>query len=274
MAINKLYTYKSEQQIWRILLTDSDQFVIETRDAATKEVFFNCIDAYTGKTVFRDYQFSEKSWIGIEAVYKDVIFFHKYAQPDLPGHKEIICFETASQKILWTNNSLTFMFVYNGQAAASVETFEGRRFYLLDYKTGMITADLGENPLQINRMKNMAEEEKDYSQYKFTDKISKETIKNLEGAGALKDLLRNLDIVEDVEYTSYKDYLLVNFHQRENGNNLRNRFAAVDLISNEVVFEETLNSNSKVITPDSFFVYRDILILLREKDQIIICRFE
>lgn len=274
MKIKKLYTYKSEQQIWRILLTGAEQFIIETRDPDSREVFFNCIDIETGKPLFKDYQFEEKSWIGIEVIYKDVIFFHKYAKPDMPGHKEIICFDIASQKVLWSNDRLAFLFVYNDQVISSVNTFEGWHFYALDYRTGEVVADYGENAAQINQMRNLAEDEKDFSLYKFPDKITKDLIRKIDGKTVIKDLILNLDIIEDVEYTSYEDLFLMNYHHRDAGNFLRNKFAAVDLEKNKIIFEEVLNNDAKAYAPDCFFIHKNILILLKDKNQIIICRIE
>ncbi len=274
MKIKKLYTYNSGKQIWRILLTGANQFVVETRNMENKEVFFSCIDIETGRPAFSDFQFDEKSWIGIEAVYKDVILFHKYAKPDMPGHKEIICFDIASQKILWQEDKLTFLFVYNDQIVGSVNTFEGWHFYGLDYKTGAIVADYGENAQQINQMRAIAESEKDYSDYKFPERITKDIIRNLEGDTVIKDIILGLDIFGDVEYNSLDDLYVMNYHYRDKGNITRNKFAAIDLSKNKVIFEEILNKETKVIVPDCFFIYKNILILLKEKNEIIVCRIE
>lgn len=274
MKIKKLYTYKSEQQIWRILLTDFNWFVVETRDVDSREVFFNCVDIETGKPLFKDFQFDEKSWIGIETIHKDVIFFHKYGKPDMPRHKEIICFEMSTQKILWRNEFLTYLFVYNNQVVASVENFEGMHFYALDYRTGEVVADYGENALQINQLRNLADEEKDYSLYKFPDRLTKDLIRQIEGDTVIKDVVLNLDISGDVEYTSYNDLFLMNYHRRIKGGILKNQFTAIDLEKNKIIFEEILNPETEKIIPDCFFVYSNILFLLKEKNQIIICRIE
>lgn len=274
MKIKKLYTYTSQKQIWRILLTGENQFVIETRDMITRDVFFSCIDIAAGKPLLSDFQFEEKSWIGIEAVYKDVILFHKYAKPDMPGHKEIICFDIATQKILWQEEKLSFLFVYNDQVVSSVNTFEGWHFYALDYKTGEMVADYGENAQLINQMRAVAESEKDYSDYKFPERITKDIIRNLEGDTVIKDIILGIDILGDVEYTSLEDLYVMNYHHRDKGNITRNKFAAIDLSKNKVIFEEILNSDTKAIVPDCFFIYKNYLILLKEKNQIIVCRIE
>ncbi len=274
MKIKKLYTYETKQHVWRILLTDAGQFVIETRDIETKEVFFNCIDIETGKPLFKDYQPEEKYWVGIETIYKDVIFFHKYAKPDLPGHKEIFCFDIAAQKILWKQGAYTFLFVYNDQVICAADTFEGWHFYALDYKTGEVVTDYGENAAQINSLRNLAEDEKDYSLYKFPEKITKEIIKKIEEETVIKDTLRSLDIIGDVEYTYYEDLFLMNYHYKIAGGLMQNKFTAVDLERNKIIFNEILNSEAKAFVPDTFFVHRNILILLKERNQIIICRIE
>lgn len=274
MKIKNLYTYKSEQNIWRILLTDADQFVIETRDINSKEVFFNCIDIETGKNVFKDFQLEDKYWVGIETIYKDVIYFHKYAKPDLPGHKEIFCFDIATQKILWNQDSLTFLFVYNDIVMSASNTFEGWHFYALDYKTGEVITDYGTNAAQINALKNIADDEKDYSLYKFPEKITKDIIKKIDEDTVIKEIISNLDIAGDIEYAYYNDLFLMNYHYKIPGGFLQNKFAAVDLEKNQIIFTEILNSEAKAFAPDAFFVYRNILILLKERDQIIICRIE
>lgn len=273
MNIKKIYNYKSDQQIWRLLIAGADRLVIETRDVDSKEVFFNCIEIETGKSRFKDLQFEEKFWIGIEVVYKDVVFFHKYAKPDMPGHKEIICFDIETQKILWTQDKLSFLFVYNDQVIASADTFEGWHFYAFDYKTGRLITDYGENAQIINQLRKSSEEENDYSLYKFPGKITKDTIRLLEGDTVIKDRVLNLDIVGDVEYTYYEDLFLMNYHYRKAGT-LINQFTAVDMDRNKIIFDETLNSAAKAFVPDSFFVYKDFLILLKEKNQAIVCRIK
>ena len=78
--ISKTYSFTNKKQIWRLLLTKSDKLIIETRDTENKEVFFTCLDAFTGEPVFKNLQMDEKFWIGIETTYKDIIFFHKCNQ--------------------------------------------------------------------------------------------------------------------------------------------------------------------------------------------------
>ena len=108
MRLKKSFSFSDKNQIWRLLISNTDKLVIETRNTEAKEVFFHCIDFEKGKVLFNNFQFDEKFWIGIEAIQKDKIFFHKFAKPNMPDHKKIICYDIIQQKILWQNDELTF----------------------------------------------------------------------------------------------------------------------------------------------------------------------
>ena len=94
-----------------MLPTSTGKLIIEERDIENKEVFFNCIDISTGERIFSDFQLDEKFWVGIEAIDEDVIYFHKFMKPDMPGHQGIIAFDINSESILWENSEYSFLFV-------------------------------------------------------------------------------------------------------------------------------------------------------------------
>ena len=101
MKAKKYYKVDYPNQIWRLLISDKDKLIIETRNPETKEAFFNCFDINNKKVLFDNFQLEEKYYVGIETVHNEIIYFHKFPKPDLPNHKEIIAFDINSQKILW-----------------------------------------------------------------------------------------------------------------------------------------------------------------------------
>jgi hypothetical protein len=136
MNIKKLYSYSNKKQIWRLLPTDTNKLIIEERDLDKKQVFFNCLQSDTGIKIFKNFQLDEKFWIGIETIYKDVIFFHKFTKPDMPAHKGIIVFDINNQKILWQNDELNFLFVSDDKLFCFQQNFENQNYSSLDFKTG------------------------------------------------------------------------------------------------------------------------------------------
>lgn len=274
MKVKKLYSFSDGNQVWRILLSGSEKFLFETRDTDKKQAYFHSYEIFTGKSIFKNFQPEEKYWIGIEAVHNDIIYFHKFTKPDMPGHKTIIAVDINTQKILWQNDSYTFMFIYDDKVYGFIEKFEGKSYIALDYKSGEIIEDLGDNQTEIIRIKNLADEASDYSDYLFPEIFNK-TFETRSGVvSAIENEVNKIEITGNIEYTIYEKMLLMNFHFKEKADRLQNIFVVVDLNTGEKIFSEILNSNVNAVAPDSFFVFKNILVLLHEKERILIYKLE
>ena len=275
MDFNKHFKFSDGNQIWRLLITDSDKLVIETRDTDKKEVFFSCVDLQTGKELFKKFQFEEKYWIGIEKIHDDIIFFHRFVKPDLPGHREIIAFDINTQKILWQTMEFTFLFIYKDKLYASKELFEGNKFFILDYKSGEIVSELETDANDLTRLKNLAEEETDYGDYVFTENFDEknsyidDSIKEI-----IKSRLGNSEYSGNIEFAVIKDLLLFNFHAKTGEDNLTNKFYATDITTGEEKYSAILNTNTNAYAPDSFFCYKNYGIVLKEKQEVEVFKIE
>ena len=273
MNITKLYSYKSPGQIWRILISDSDKLILETRDTNTKEVFYHCFKLESGEKYFSDLQLEEKFWLGIETVYKEIIFFHKFPKPDLPRHKQIIAYDIASEKILWTNTDLSFLFIHHDLVYGFQQGFEERYFYALDFLSGGIIKDFGNDFKTINTLRKQAEEEKDWNEYIYP-KVFTNDENDTRISGAIQAQTKNLAIEGEVEYNLYQDLLLFNYHSKVFEGSFVNKFSAVDLKIGKIILSEVLNANAAVLFTDSFFVYQNFLFLLREKNEVVVYRLD
>ena len=274
MKIENLYTFKNEKQIWRLLLTTSDKLLIETRDTDNKEVFFSCLDANTGKPIFENFQLDEIFWIGIETTYKEVIFFHKFAKPDMPGHKEIIALDLNTQKILWQTDEYAFLFIYDEKVYSFKQLFEGQKFFSLNYKTGELIEELESDYSRIDDLSGKSEIENHYDDYIFPLKYSDEFIDNEEIRNIINEKTSGAKVTGDVEYNIYENLLLMNFHNKVLEGTLENKFWAVDIKSKNELFEVILNSDANAFVPDSFFIYKNLLFLLKGKKEVVVCRIE
>ena len=271
MKIKKLYTFKNEKQIWRLLLTSSDKLLIETRDTENKEVHFSCLDAFTGKPIFENLQLEEKFWIGIETTYKDIIFFHKFAKPDMPGHKEIIAFDINTQKILWQTNEYAFLFIYNNHVYCFKQLFEGQKFFALDYKTGQLVEELESDYEEIDHLSSQSEIENHYDDYLFPIQFSEEYVESEAVREIIKDKTKGTQLTGDVEYNIYENILLMNFHNKVSEGSLINNFFAINIENKEELYNIVLNSDANAFVPDSFFVYKNLLFLLKGKKEVLVC---
>ncbi len=262
MEIKKKYGYNNGNNIWRILITDSDKIILETRETDSKEVFFTCLDFNSGEILFDKMQLEEKYWVGIEAIKNDIIFFHKYATPDMPGHKQLIAYSINEKKVIWQSDEYVFLFYYQDKIYGYREAFEGRNFYTVNPFTGEFIEDLGNDANSINTIREIARQEEDYSNYIFTNKIYEDE----EAESLLASRVNASEVSGDAEFIDYKGHLFLNYHKKlPDGKKLRNEFVIINKENGKPVFELTLNKEANHYAPDSFFIYKDKLITVIEK---------
>jgi len=271
--MKKIYSHKNKNQIWRILISNTDKLILETRNINTKEVFYCCFKLNTGKKIFSGLQLEEKYWIGIETVYNDIIFFHKFPKPDLPGHKEIIAFDINEQKVIWSNKETAFLFIYNNKVYGFKQGFEERFFYAFELMTGELAEDLGTDFKTVNKLKSLADKQQNWELYLYPEVFHKgETNNDIEKL-ILKQT-NDLDIVGEVEYNICQNILFFNYHILLTDNTYINKFFAEDLNTGKIILSEVLNKESKSLFTDSFFIYKDLLFLLKEKNEIEVYRLK
>ncbi|HCY74536.1 MAG TPA: hypothetical protein DHV28_01325 [Ignavibacteriales bacterium] len=270
MKLKKLYKHNNKKQIWRILPTTNNKIVLEERDAKTKDVFFSCLDIESGKKIFKDFQLEEKNWIGIESIYKDIIFFHTYGKPDMPAHKSIIAFDILSKSILWQNDSYVFSFVYEEKLYCYQQRFESRVFFALDCLTGIVVEDFGSDVSAINKMKEKVDEDFWKQNYLFPEYFKRnDSVIDVHQKYIQKVLDENV-IKGEVSYLKISDLLLFNFHEVSKTNTYTNIFTAVDLTKNKILLSETLDKNLINLMPESFFVKDNFLFLIVDKTKLFV----
>jgi hypothetical protein len=268
MKLKKHFTFKSKHQVWRILISESDKLIIEVRDTLNRQAFFNCYYLNSGKKIFESFQLEEKFWIGIESIYNDIIFFHKFSKPDMPGHKQIIAFDINEQKVLWENENFIFSFIQNSNVFCYSDGFDGRYYAALNHQTGEKIMDFGINNPEINTLQKQAELEDRSDHYVFPNKFIEGSCDE-KASKIINNTIINLDIVGDVEYNIYKDLLLFNFHSKVL-NSIINKFYAVCLSSNKILFSDIISSKLNAFVPDTFFVYKEFLIMLKERNGVLV----
>lgn len=252
MKIKKLYKYDCGRQIFRLIPTDSDKIVIEERDREMKEVFFSCLDIHTGKKIFTDLQFDEKYWIGIEKIYKDVIFFHKFERPDLPNHKGIVAFDIKSQTTLWENQN-KFISAGDDKVVLMSNEYGITKLLFVDYLSGEVESDTTE-------ILNIQPHKEDYGSYSYSHRISQEEFYNTIPPD-IKKRITEYVIKDYINFVSRNKTSLFSFHYINNEGKLNNIFFAVDDVGT-ILLQETLNTGLEKIEPETFFIKDDLLFLL------------
>ncbi|HEX9252045.1 MAG TPA: DUF4905 domain-containing protein [Ignavibacteriaceae bacterium] len=270
MKLKKLYKHDNGKQIWRILPTDNNKVILEEREINTKEVFFSCLEVESGKKIFKNYQLDEKNWIGIESIYNDIIFFHSYGKPDMPAHKSIIAFDINSQSILWQNDNYVFSFVYADKVYCFQQRFESKVFFALDYLTGNVIEDFGNDVSVINQLKEQYDAKFWEQNYLFPEYFNRSGQAEKDYQKYLQKVLTDKVIKGEVSYLLIDDLLMYNYHEVNKTNTLNNEFAVIDLTKNKILLKETLDKNLVNLMPESFFVKDNFLFLIVDKTKLLV----
>lgn len=269
MKLKKVIKFKDGNQVFRILVSGNDRLVIETRNTDSKEAYYHSVDLNTGKKLLAGFQLDEKFWIGIEKIIDDVIIFHKYAKPDMPGHNGIIVVGINEKKILWQNDNAEFIAAGNEKVYCARRSFGLTEFAALDLFSGEELEVLGRDVKIIEKLMSDSEAEEDYSDYLFPEKYSGDKIDE-EIESIILSYTGDLDISGDIEYIKSGTMLISNFHFRVSSDKLANRLIAVDLNSKKELLNMVLNSEAVMFVPDSFFIYKNSIILLKEKKEVFV----
>ena len=270
MKLKKLYKHYNGKQIWRILPTSSSKVVIEEREIETKEVFFSCLEINSGEKLFNEFQFDEKNWIGIESIYKDIIFFHAYRKPDMPAHKSIIAFDIHSKSVLWQNDDYVFSFINDDKVFCYQQRFESRVFFALDYLTGNAVDDFGSDTAKLQQPREEADNEFENQNYLFPEYFRHTNVVSEEFQKHLQQFLTNNVIKGDISYLKVVDLLMYSYHQVSKNNTLDNIFASFDLRKNKILLKVTLDKNLVNLIPESFFVKDNFLFLIVDKTKLFV----
>ena len=268
MKLKKKYVHNNNRQIFRLISSDNDKLIIEERNIEKKQAYFNCLNIYTGKKVFKNLQFNEKFWIGIETVYNDVILFHKFRKPDMPHHRGILAFDIESQKTIWEDVNNTFLFIKDNKVFTFQQQFEQREYFALDFYTGKVVNELGSDSDSINLLRDEIFASEDFSSYNFPGSFGIENGVDRRVVVVLKQLREKHVITGKIEYVLKEQLLMFNFHRIESDNSLNNSFKAVDLSNGKYILEKVLNFRANAFVPDSFFLKDNILFLLIERTKL------
>jgi len=260
--IETYLTHRHNKQIWRILISQTDKLVIEERDPKTKEVFFSCYDLVTKTKYFSNFQFEEKSWIGIESVEDNLIIFHFYLKPDMPQHKGFFVYDIKQKKIIWKNEALTYFFSDNKKIIAFQQQFEGRFYVEIDLRSGEAIRNLGEDYAQVNSLKLQAQEAKSYEDYLFPEVFN--PLQEDSQYDCIRNSVSNFSFSGQVEYLQSGKFFYFTFHEKED-EKFTQHFYICETANGSLFFSDVLNKNIPNYAADSFFVYKNFLFLIKEK---------
>jgi len=270
MKLKKKYRFDNSRQIWRIIPTGDGKLFIEEREPEKKQVYFHCLSMDSGKKILSNFQLDDKFWVGIEDVKDNIIFFHKFAKPDMPKHRGIFAFDITAKELVWQNPELIYLFRLDDKIYTSKEKFEGRNYYSVNSLNGEILEDLENDHQRINLLRNESSGRANEESYLFPEAFDLETGLPDSANDFIKSLRNDYVITGKVEYILKDQLLMTSFHEANSRGSLTNLFKAVDLSSGKYILEEVINKDTSLFLTDSFFIKDELLFLLYGKTRLVV----
>ena len=267
MKLKKIYRFDNKRQIWRIIPTANGKLIIEEREPEKKQAYFHCLELESGKKILNDFQLDDKFWVGVETVQDDIIYFHKFAKPDMPKHRGIFAFDSRSKNFIWENPELIFQFIFKEKLYTFIEKFEGRDYYAINPFNGEILEEMGNNYQLINTLRNESTIEENNHGYLFPE-IFKIDTGNSQITEFIESLRKNFVVSGKIEHILKNGLLFFSFHEVNSKGNLNNLFKTVDLSTGKYILEEVINKEASLYLTDSFFIKDDFLFLLFGKTRL------
>lgn len=233
--------------VWRMEIDSiSDILFTEIRDLTTREVSFASISLKTAETYFKNYK-ADESWLtGMESAYDGVLLLHYYEAKNSPTHKGIAAIDGRSKQLLWSNFIYAFDHLSQNGPVLYDARFQPRKYFLADVRAGAqlraysAAMDLPiETPLLLPSPAPF-----------ILPEISQLL---LEPFG---------NIVQCLDYNTYR---IVSLHTQWAGQ-LKQLLYIFE--NGKPVFEDLLNSDIQKMQPESFVLYKDQLIYLKDKTEI------
>jgi hypothetical protein len=268
--LKPIWEFSTGVLIWRILFSSHNTIVGETRNQATKSTSFFCVDARTGKSLWKEVEFDEPWWIGIETVYDKWIILHRFARPDMPEHRGIHMVELATGKLLWRNDELTYWFVHDQKLYAYKYFFEKRLGYEIDINTGTVLNEYADNLDSLHELRRQVlKNESEGMQGTIFPELYNQRQVDSEAAAIVQQITGGNALEGWIEYLLQSNILLVSYYRKEKfsaSTTLENILTVYDTERREMRFNEIIVKGVQVPSPDKFFVKDEFVYFIKNQN--------
>ena len=146
--------------------------------------------------------------------------------------------------------------------------FEGRIYFELDYLTGEVLRELGEDYTLVNSLYSSLSSDQLLKDYLFPETY-------IEGKNLLIDelisaLKAGKVIAGKTDVIINEELIYLSFHTVNDDGTLTNRFYCIEIENKKIILEEILNQEINAFIPDSFFKVNNLLFLLIDKTKLLV----
>jgi len=254
----KLLPFISEQFngiIWRIEVDryTSNSLFVEIRSSDEKQVSFASINLKDGKVNFKSLTTPERWLTGIEVAYNDVLLLYNHATENSPVHKGLTAIDAHTGESLWSNFTYAFdRLSVNGPVLYNAQ-IQPKKLFTIDVRTGLVNKPY-EPEIDIE-LENSINLPGPIPVSYFKQWIQKEPGKwfDIEPYG------------NSLDYLQFNNLRIVSLHSNEAGV-LKQHLYVIN--GEKIVYEDIMNDGIQKLQPESFMLYSNYLIYIKNKTEL------
>lgn len=243
--IQPVISEKLSGLIWKIKVREElGLLAIESRNSDLKQVSFTVLNFINGNVHFKEITYSEKWNLNLAFIGKKNLIINSYANADSPESKGILSVNLADGSVIWETFNISLNLAQDSGLQVYDPRFQPRKYSWIDH----ITA----NPLDVQLQEQTPE-----STILFPE---------TDNSFCLPSFINHGQIVEDISVLSFSKKIFVSFHEVNDG------FFQQKLIvyqEDMVILDEILISGIQKLQPEAFFIQKNHLLYIRDKQEII-----
>ena len=240
-------SYQFKSAAWRLDIDTNRNIVFaEIRDPADKKVSFAAININTGQVLFDGLETEERWLTGIETAYNGVLLLHGYQSESSPTHKGLIAIEGETGKTLWNNYTITFDHLSINGPVVYDSRLQPPKLFVIDSKTGAMLRSY-EPSIDVEIDNHIA----------LPDDLAHEFWASLP--------LENEPFGNAVHYLDHNSFRIVSLHTFAEGTLQQHLYI---FKGGEIVYQDLLNTGIQKLQPESFLLYKEYLIYLKNQSQL------
>lgn len=263
--IKEVWSFKTSGILWRLTFSQTGFIVGEDRDVDKKFVTYFCVNATNGDVLWKNNSYCDPYWCGVKGIIEDKLFIHGFRKPDMPEQYKVVVADLGTGSELWSRNDVSVLAANKNEVCCIRDYFEKRVYFLLDSKNGELISE-SENVSSNFIPSNEFNGKTDF-QYPAPTELTSKIQNIIDSHISLKNVEGKFEVITN------GNLILCSFHKRESNLpsgelNFSNYFVIVDNLKNKLIYKTILNTNTPNIVPDSYFLDKNILYLLKEKNSL------
>jgi hypothetical protein len=243
--IRPVLSEKFEGIIWKIKVNEKWGLIaIESRTLESRKTSFSVLNYKTGEILMKEKIFQEPWNLNLAYIAKKNLIITAYNQPGSPESKGIMSVNIQDAELLWEHYNLSL----------NKANDEGLQVY-----------DPRINPRRlswIGHIKGEGMAESCKIEYSNETLIHPE----LRNQFVIPDFFLRGEIVGDLSVLSVRDHTIISFHEKVQ-NNIQQRLLVYQ--DDTILLDEILIGNIQKLQPESFFMQKNHLFYIRNKNEIV-----